>query len=92
MSKKTKKPIKPRKSEKPEKQNNQKNQTVKKNWLNRLNFKKTDRFGFGFISLKPKKPNRIQTEKKNQSKPEKTEQNWAKPKKPSHTDLNRFLS
>jgi len=36
------------------------------------------RFGFDFISLKPKKPNRTQTEKNR--------------KKPSQTDLNRFLS
>ena len=48
--KKTEKPIKPRKSEK----NNQKNRTVKKT---DYNFEKTDRFGFGFISLKPKKSN-----------------------------------
>jgi hypothetical protein len=35
-----------------------------------------DRFGFGFISLKPKKPNQTQTEKKlsqNRAIPEKTE-------------------
>ena len=58
--------------------------------------KKTDRFSFGFISLKPKKPNRTQIEKKpsqtrkNRAKQEKqtesnrkTEQNWKK------TELNR---
>jgi hypothetical protein len=38
------------------------------------------RFGFGFISLKPKKPNRTQIEKK-------TEPNW---KKPSQTGTGRF--
>jgi hypothetical protein len=44
------------------------------------------RFGFGFISLKPKKPNQTQTKKKNwkknRVKPEKTK---PKPKKPSQT-------
>jgi len=56
VSKKTEKLKKLRKLEK----NNQKNR------LNRLKFLKNwpVRFGFGFISLKPKKPNRIQTEKK----------------------------
>jgi hypothetical protein len=45
-----------------------KNQTVKKN---QLKFKKkTNQFGFDFISLKPKKPNR-----KNQKKPSQTDQN-----------------
>jgi hypothetical protein len=54
---------------------------------NRLEFfkKQSVQFGFSFISLKLKKPNRIQTEKtkKNQAKPEKirvkpseTEPNW----------------
>ena len=50
---------------------------------NRLKFWKNRpvRFGFGFISLKLKKPNRTQTEKnraklaKNRVKPEKTEPN-----------------
>jgi len=58
VSKKTEKPRKPEK-------NNRKNQTVKKNRLNRLKFWKNRpvRFGFGFISLKPKKPNRTQTGK-----------------------------
>jgi hypothetical protein len=66
-----------KKTEKPRKPetNNRKNWTVKKNrlkfWKNRM-----VRFGFGFISLKPKKPNQA-------------EPNW---KKPSQTDLNRFLS
>jgi len=51
-----------------------KNRTVKKN---RLKFWKNrpDRFGFGFISLKPKKSNRTET---NQAKPKKTEPNRAK--------------
>jgi hypothetical protein len=49
------------------------------------------RFGFGFISLKPKKPNPTQTEPnwKNQAelkKPSQTGKNRAK------IDLNRFLS
>jgi hypothetical protein len=50
---------KKKKLKKPEK-NNWKNQTVKKNRLNHLKFWKNQpvRFGFGFISLKPKKPNR----------------------------------
>jgi hypothetical protein len=43
---------------------------------NRLEFFKSRpvRFGFGLISLKPKKLNRIQNQK-NQAKPEKTEPN-----------------
>jgi hypothetical protein len=57
--KKIKKLIKPIKQKK---NTNRKNRTVKKNWLkfwkNRLVW-----FGFGFISLKLKKPNRTQTEK-----------------------------
>jgi len=79
---------KPIKSEK----NNLKNRTVKKN---RLNFKKTDRFGFGFISLKPKKPNRTQIEKnkKKTSQTGKTQsQNDSNRKKPSQIGLNWFLS
>jgi hypothetical protein len=57
------------------KPNNKKNWTVKKNWLK---FWKNQpvRFGFGFISLKPKKPNLAEP----------------KQKKPSQTGLNRFLS
>jgi hypothetical protein len=39
---------------------------------------KTDRFSFGFISLKQKKPNRTQTKKN----PIQTEKNRAKLKKP----------
>jgi hypothetical protein len=57
---------------KKQKQNNQKNQTVKKiDW----NFFKNRpvQFGFGFISLKPKKPNR------NRKKPSQTEKNQVKP-------------
>jgi hypothetical protein len=73
VSKKTKKPRKPKKP------NHEKN---------RLKFWKNQpvRFGFGFISLKRKKPS--QTSKK-------LSQNWKKqvrPKKPSQTDLNQFLS
>jgi len=47
---------------------------------------KTDRFGFGFISLKPKKPNRTSTGK-NQAKPV-----WTDfcPKKPNRTETDRF--
>jgi len=42
------------------KKNNWKNQTMKKTWLNQLEFLKNwlVRFGFGLISLKLKKPNR----------------------------------
>jgi hypothetical protein len=60
------------------KKNNWKNRTVKKNRLNQLKFWKNRpvQFGFGFISLKPKKPNWI----------EKTEPNW---KKPSQIKKNR---
>jgi hypothetical protein len=59
------------------KKKNWKNRTMKKN---RLEFWKNCpvQFGFNFISLKPKKPNRTQTEKK-------TEQNR---KKLSQTGLN----
>jgi hypothetical protein len=69
--------------------------------------KKTDRFSFGFISLKSKKPNRTQIEKKpsqtrkNRVKQKKTEanrkteqnrkKNRAKPEKPSQIGLNRFF-
>jgi hypothetical protein len=41
--------------------------------------------------MKPKKPNRIQT-KKTEPNRKKIGQNQAKPKKPSQTGLNRFLS
>jgi hypothetical protein len=53
------------------------------------NFEKTDWFGFDFISLKLKKPNQTEPEKK------KTEPNRKKPsqtKKSSQTGLNQFLS
>jgi hypothetical protein len=81
VSKKTEKPIKPRKPKK----NNRKNRTVKKNRLNRLKFWKNQpvRFDFGFISKKPKKPNRTQTGKK----PSQTRKTWAKTEK---TEPNRF--
>jgi hypothetical protein len=57
------------------------------------------RFGFGFISKKPKKPNRTEPKptknrkktepnQKNRAKTEKTE---PKQEKPSQTGLNRFL-
>ena len=82
MSKKTEKPRKPEK-------NNRKNWTMKKN---RLKFWKNQSvwFGFGFISLKPKKLNRTQTKKtgkkikpnrKNRAKPENRSkpENRAKP-------------
>ena len=76
--KKIKKLIKPIKQKK---NTNRKNRTVKKNWLkfwkNRLVW-----FGFGFISLKLKKPNRTQTEK-TRKKPNQI-------KKPSQIGLNRF--
>jgi hypothetical protein len=77
MGKKTEKPIK-----KNQKKNNQKNRL--KFWNNW-----PVRFGFGFISLKPKKLNRTQTGKKpsqtrkNRAKLEKTEpkpnQTWFEP-------------
>jgi hypothetical protein len=54
--------------------------------------KPAGRFGFGFITKKPKKPNRTETNKK----PEKTEPNRAKtgktepkPRKPSQNWKNR---
>ena len=68
------------------KKNNWKNQTMKKNRLNRLEFWKNRpvRFGFGFISLKPKKSNRTKLKpkktepnKKNQAEP--SRKNQAKP-------------
>jgi len=53
---------------------------MKKNQLNQLKFKKkNDRFGLGFINLKPRKLNRIQTEK-NQKKTEPNRKNRAKTK------------
>jgi hypothetical protein len=73
---------------------------------NRLNFWKNRpiRFGFGFISLKPKKPNRTKPKQKKSSQ---TGKNWAKTsqtgknrvkpvwtgfcsKKPNRTETDRF--
>jgi hypothetical protein len=65
-----KKTEKLRKIRKLERKNNWKNRTVKKN---RLNLKKTGRFGFGFINLKLKKPYRTEP------KPKKTWKNRVKP-------------
>jgi len=62
VSKKIEKPIKPRK---PEKKNNQKNRIVKKNRLEKLKNKPVQ-FGFDFKRLKPNKPNRTGSNKKNQ--------------------------
>jgi hypothetical protein len=63
---------------------------VKKNQLNRLELKKNDRFGFGFIGLKPKKQNRTKTkkkpEKKNRANPKKTKPN---PKNQAKSETNR---
>ena len=83
VSKKTEKPIKPRKPEK----NNRINRTVK---INRLKFKKNRPvwFDFGFISLKPKKPNRTELNS-NRKKLEKIE---PKPSQTEKTDPNRFES
>ena len=93
VRKKIEKPIKPRKPEK-----NQKNRIVKKHRLNRLKFLKNRpiRFGFGFISLKPKKPNRTQTETEpNRKNRAKTVWTGFYPKKLKRTEpkpagLNRF--
>jgi hypothetical protein len=78
--KKIKKPIKPRKPKK----NNRKNRTVKKKPIKSIKILKKPtgsvRFGFGFLSLEPKKPN--------QTKPN---PNRKKPEKPSQTGVNRFL-
>jgi hypothetical protein len=72
---------------------------VKKNRLNRLKFWKNQpvRFGFGFISLKLKKPNRTQTGKQTSQTGKQTSQTGKKPsqtgKKPSQTEKtesNRF--
>jgi hypothetical protein len=46
--------------------------------------KPTGSVSFGFISLKPKKPNRTESKpktqpEKNRAKPEKTEPNWFEP-------------
>jgi len=83
VSKKTGKPIKPRKPEK----NNRKNRTEKKP----IKFLKkrvgSVRFGFGFISKKPKKPNRTETDKKLEKNRAKTGKNRANTGK---TEPNRF--
>ena len=58
--------------------------------------KPAGRFGFGFITKKPKKPNRTETNKKpektepNRAKTGKTEKTEPKLEKPSQTGLNRF--
>ena len=84
VSKKTEKPIKPEKkiTEKTE---------PKITRLNRLKFWKNQPVRFGFISKKPKKPNRTESKpeknraktRKNQAKTEKTEPN-------QKTEPNRF--
>jgi hypothetical protein len=63
---------------------------MKKNRLNRLEFlqNRPVRFGFGFISLKLKKPNRTQTKKNLSQIGKKTESNRTKPEP---VGLNRFL-
>jgi hypothetical protein len=81
VRKKIKKPIKSRKSK-----NN--NRIMKKNRLNRLEFLKNWPVQFGFISLKPKKPNQT----KPKPKPRKTEPNRIKPEKTEPVDLNRLFS
>jgi hypothetical protein len=53
------------------------------------------RFGFGFISKKPKKPNRTEPKptknrKKNRAKPEKPSQNRENRAKTGKTEPNRF--
>ena len=70
-------------------ENRKKNRTEKKN---RLNFWKNRpvRFGFGFITKKPKKPNRTEIEKKPEKKPSQTEKNRAKTEKTRKTEPNRF--
>ena len=72
-----------------QKNNNWKNWTVKKT---DYNFEKTDRFVFGFISMKPKKPNQTQNEK-NRAKLETNranQKNRAKQKKPSQNQKNKL--
>ena len=54
---------------------------------NRLRLKKINRFSFGFISMKLKKPNRTQIKKKNRAKLEK---NQAKPSQIEKTKPNQF--
>jgi hypothetical protein len=70
-----------------QKKNNQKNRTMKKNRLEFLQNRPV-RFGFGFISLKLKKPNRTQTKKNLSQIGKKTESNRTKPEP---VGLNRFL-
>ena len=78
------------------KKNNRKNRTVKKNRLKFWNNQPV-RFGFGFISLKLKKPNRTQT-KKTGKNPSQTGKNRASPvwtgfcpkNKSKLVGLNRF--
>jgi hypothetical protein len=68
---------------------------VKKNQLNRLELKKTDRFGFGFIGLKPKKQNRTKTKKNRKKKTELTRKKPSQTQKTKpnrkQTEPNRFL-
>ena len=83
VSKKTEKANKPKK-------NNRKNRIEKKTRLNRLKFWNNRPVRFGFISKKPKKPNRTETEKKpekNRAKPSQTGKTKPKPEK---TEPNRF--
>jgi hypothetical protein len=84
VSKKIEKLIKSRKSEKKSKKPNREKKPIKpiKILKNRL-----VRFGFGFISLKSKKPNQTKP------KPKKTRKTEPKPRKPSQTgkiEANRF--
>jgi hypothetical protein len=49
------------------------------------------RFGFGFISLKPKKSNQIESKPKKPSQTgKKTSQTGFYPKKPNRTEISRF--
>ena len=80
------------------KKHNWKNWTVKKNWLNRLEFKKNWPvwFCFGFISLKLKKSNWTENKKnKKETEPNQFEpvfvlKNQIKPTKSKQVGLNRF--
>jgi hypothetical protein len=88
VGKKIKKSIKPRKL----KIKNKKNQTVKQKSIKPIRiFKKTDKFGYGFISLKPKNQTEINNRakpEKNQAKLEKTKPNRKNLVKPKKTELN----
>jgi hypothetical protein len=60
--------------------------------------KKTDRFGFVFLSLEPEKLNQTEKPEKKPSQTEKPSQTGKKPRQnqaklenPSQTGLNRFL-